>query len=90
MQTDTTEPNPYEVAARQRKVSAMVAVIDSAALAKGINPHSEPNLILDAFERWTEQDWKRVDRLAKLKTKSSAKTRAEVVETYKKRDELPF
>lgn len=79
--------NQYEVAARLRKVSAMVTVIDRAAVEKGIH---EADRILDAFTRWTDKDWARVDRLAQLKTKSSKTTRELVVEEYKKRAELPF
>ena len=82
--------NTYEAAARLRKVSAMVGTIDRAAISKGIDPHTEPHRILDAFTKWTETDWARVDRLAQLKTKSSQKTRAAVVNEYKKREELPF
>lgn len=90
MQTGIPIANEFEHIARLRKVAAMVRVIDRAARRKGIDPQLDAHRILDAFTRWTEQDWARVDRIAELKTKSSAVTRSQVIDEYKKRDELPF
>ena len=73
--------NTYEEAARERKVSAMVSVIDRAATEKGVGVEQ----IINAFERWTAEDWKRVDRLAQLKTKSSDTTKKAVIQRFRDR-----
>lgn len=80
--------NSYEESARLRKVSSMVGAIDRAALAKNINPHTNPARVLEALEKYTEDNWKVVDKVAGLKNKSSQTTREAVKQEYGKRIQL--
>ena len=79
------EENPYETAARLKKVAAMVAKIDEAAIAKGLNPFKHAALIHLSLEKYTPDNWKVVDRIAKLKSESSPETRLAVKMEYYER-----
>ncbi len=80
--------NSWEEAARYRKVADMVGAIDRAALAKGIDPHNDPKRVLEALERYSQENWAVVDKVARLKNKSSETTRKAVKEEYEKRIRL--
>jgi hypothetical protein len=77
--------NDYESAARARKIVAMMAAIDKAAIAKGIDPYGNAGQVWLAINEWKDSDWDRVDRVAQLKHKSSKTTREEVKKNYMNR-----
>ena len=77
--------NQYKLEAQKRKCSAMVEAIDKAALAQGIDPHSEPLRIWRILNQYSDRQWFVVDSVAKLKTPSSDETRDLVKDEYKRR-----
>ena len=83
--------NSYEIAARAKKIAAMVDAIDRAAVGRGMDVYEDAGTILSALEKYTEQSWSIVDRVAKLKNKSSDETREKVKEKYRERQQnAPF
>ena len=83
--------NDYEENARTKKVDSMVAAIDRAAHKRGWDIYDDAGDILSALEKYTEKEWTIVDKVARLKNKSSDLTRFKVKENYKERkDNAPF
>ncbi len=78
-------PNEYEENARTKKVDQMVAAIDRAAIARGMDVYEDAGTILSAIDKYTEKEWTIVDKVARLKRKSSDLTRLKVIEKYKGR-----
>lgn len=86
------ETNQYKVAAQAKKVMAMVEAIDKAALNSKptIHPFRNAGQILLALNGYSEANWNIVDKIAKLKTKSSWETRDMVINIYKDRTDQLF
>lgn len=83
--------NSYATEARAKKVSAMVAVIDRAATKRGLEPFEDASRILESLEKYTDESWAVVDKVARLKHVSSKETRGKVKDKYRERAEnAPF
>lgn len=83
--------NTYETTARAAKVDQMVGAIDRAAIKRGFDIYEDAGKILASLEKYTEENWKTVDKVAMLKSKSSDLTRKMVKEIYRKRiEDAPF
>lgn len=85
------EENSYRSIARAKKVDSMVAAIDSAAKSRGWDIYEDADKILASLEKYTEANWAIVDKVSKVKRKSSDETRKAVKQIYRDRAETtPF
>ena len=83
--------NEYEENARTKKVDSMVAAIDRAAIKRGMDVYEDAGTILSALEKYTDESWAIVDKVARLKHVSSKETREKVKDKYRERAEsAPF
>jgi hypothetical protein len=89
---DQVDDSPFESMGRQRKVIAMVEVIDRNALNNGINPYDQAGRILLAARDWEEKTWRSIALRANPKSKKppSDKTRAMVISVYRDRATAPL
>jgi hypothetical protein len=83
--------NEFEAAARAKKVSSLLLVIDRLATDRGLKPHGEPEDIEAVIEfamRLDEAAWRKLSEIARLKNPPSETTIGEVLHAYQRRAEL--
>lgn len=77
---NNTPVNPHKQLARNRKVLLLVEIIDTMALAYGLQRDRLPVMLSDAGDEF----WERAALLARVNP-PSAKTIEQTIETYRKR-----
>jgi len=56
--------NPHEIAARAKKILALIGAIDRSALKQGKDPHDQAALILLASYSWDASTWRKLATMA--------------------------
>ena len=59
--------------------------IDRAAVSKGMDPFADAKKVLTALNKYGNEEWLIVDKVAQLKHESSEETRNKVKEVYESR-----
>ena len=82
--------NPHKLANQRKRAMALVGVIDAALLADHKNPIDQAGKALLALMTWTDEDWQRAAKVARLETPPSPETRAMVRQFFRDRAMAPL
>lgn len=82
--------NGFKLANQRKRALSLVGVIDAALLADHKNPIDQAGKALLALMTWTDDDWARAAKVARLGTPPSPETRAMVRQFFRDRAMAPL